>query len=295
MNLLDCSFLLLTSKLGNPNRSTLTTAQLRTIARRIHLLPQLPGDTKLSAEHLKAMGLDQSLIDRILYLLEDEELLHVYLSKAAKSGCSPITRTNNAYPLILRKRLGLDAPGCLWVKGDPEILKLPAVSLVGSRDLRYRNHEFAYEVGYQAAKQGYVLVSGNARGADITAQNACLEAGGCVISVVADALYEHLPRERVLYVSEEDFDEPFSSLRALRRNRVIHSLGVITFVAQCTFGKGGTWDGSMRNLKNMWSPLFCFQDGSDAMQELEYMGAAMICTQDLADFSQLANSQLSFL
>ena len=295
MSLTEYSFLLLTGKLGDPSRMPLTTAQLRTLAQRIPLLQHSTDDTQLSIAHLASIGIGEPLAGRILRLLEDTPQLEAYLARAKKAGCIPVTRTNEDYPLILRKRLGLDAPGCLWLKGDPQILKMPAVALVGSRELRNANRDFAREVGMQAAKQGYVLVSGNARGADIVAQNACLEAGGQVICVVADALCEHTERKNILFLSEEDYDEPFSALRALRRNRVIHCLGEITFAAQCTLEKGGTWDGSVRNLKNLWSPLYCFDDGSQAMQELECMGASLVETPDLSDFPKLTQHNSFFL
>lgn len=295
MSLTEYSFLLLTGKLGDPSRMPLTTAQLRTLAQRIPLLQSSSDDSRLTIAHLASIGIGEPLAGRILRLLEDTPQLEAYLARAKKAGCIPVTRTNEDYPLILRKRLGLDAPGCLWLKGDPQILKMPAVALVGSRELRNANRDFAREVGMQAAKQGYVLVSGNARGADIVAQNACLEAGGQVICVVADALCEHTERKNILFLSEEDYDEPFSALRALRRNRVIHCLGEITFAAQCTLEKGGTWDGSVRNLKNLWSPLYCFDDGSQAMQELECMGASLVETPDLSDFPKLTQHNSFFL
>ena len=87
------------------------------------------------------------------------------------------------------------------------------VALVGSRELREENWKFAAEVGRQAALQGYVLVSGNARGADRTAQEACLAAGGKVICVVADDLWKQPLRENILYLSEDDFEEGFSAQR----------------------------------------------------------------------------------
>ena len=295
MSLTEYSFLLLTGKLGDPSRMPLTTAQLRTLAQRIPLLQSSSDDSQLTIAHLASIGIGEPLAGRILRLLEDTPQLEAYLARAKKAGCIPVTRTNEDYPLILRKRLGLDAPGCLWLKGDPQILKKPAVALVGSRELRNANRDFAREVGMQAAKQGYVLVSGNARGADIVAQNACLEAGGQVICVVADALCEHTERKNILFLSEEDYDEPFSALRALRRNRVIHCLGEITFAAQCTLEKGGTWDGSVRNLKNLWSPLYCFDDGSQAMQELECMGASLVETPELSDFPKLTQHNSFFL
>ena len=116
-----------------------------------------------------------------------------------------------------------------------------------------------------------------------------------MICVVADALCEHTERKNILFLSEEDYDEPFSALRALRRNRVIHCLGEITFAAQCTLEKGGTWDGSVRNLKNLWSPLYCFDDGSQAMQELECMGASLVETPELSDFPKLTQHNSFFL
>ena len=95
----------------------------------------------------------------------------------------------------------MDAPGTLWIKGDITLLFEKAVSLVGSRELKHMNLDFAQEAGRQAALQGYVLISGNARGADRAAQDACLEAGGQVISVVADSLQNQPLTENVLYLS----------------------------------------------------------------------------------------------
>jgi DNA processing protein len=162
-------------------------------------------------------------------------------------------------------------------------LEKPKISLVGSREIRQENRDFAWEVGRQAALQGYALVSGNARGADKIAQSAALRHGGTVISVVADALSEKAERENVLFLSEEDYDQPFSTQRALRRNRVIHALGEVTLVAQSDLGIGGTWSGTTANLKAGWSSVYCFDDGSDAARELEQMGAILITADGLQD------------
>ncbi|MGM9605618.1 MAG: DNA-processing protein DprA [Faecousia sp.] len=294
MNARDKGFMLLSCKLGDPDRKPLTTAQLRLLAQRVSLLPPPDEGAQLTVSHLLSIGMEKTLAEHILVLLEDELQLDAYLKKAQKCGCEPITRANPQYPLILRKRLGFDAPGCLWTKGDTEILKMPAVALVGSRELNVPNRKFAREVGAQAAKQGFALVSGNARGADSTAQSACLEAGGCVISVVADALADHPREKNVLYVSEEDFDEPFSTFRALHRNYAIHAWGEVAFVAQCTLERGGTWDGSAQNLRKKWSPLYCFRDESAASAALEGMGAVLIDTEQLQDFHSFTDPQLGF-
>lgn len=292
MNRTDAGFLLLTGKLGSSDRRPLTTAQLRILAQRARLLPTPSADEQLTAQHLATIGIGGPLADQILQLLDDEPSLNAYLANAQKLGCTPIARSNEAYPLILRKRLGNDAPGCLWAKGDLRLLKMPAVALVGSRNASLENRRFAREVGIQAAKQGYALVSGNARGNDVTAQNACLEAGGCVISVVADELAQYHRSDNILYISQEDYDEPFSVQRALSRNRVIHAMGEIVFVAQCALGRGGTWSGTTQNLKHRWSRVFCFRDQSPASAELERMGAVLIEPEQLGNFKLLCETQL---
>lgn len=266
-------FLLLTGHLGDPAGKPLTTAQFRELTRRCRLMEKPELQRELTVQDLKALGCDQSFAQRVMALLGRQEQLAWYLEKAEKAGCAPATRISESYPNRLHKALGMDAPGCLWMKGKRSILDMPRVSLVGSRDLRPENREFARTVGAQAARQGYALVSGNARGADREAQESCLSEGGFVICVVADPLQEHAAKERVLYVAEEGFDIAFSSYRALSRNRIIHALSEKTFVAQCAYGKGGTWSGTKNNLRHCLSDVYCFADGSEAARELCAMGA----------------------
>ena len=146
-----------------------------------------------------------------------------------------------------------------------------------------------------AARQGLTLVSGNARGADKAAQEACLAAGGRVVSFVADALEKQEIREGILYVSEDGFELPFTAQRAISRNRCIHALGRMVFVAQATLEKGGTWDGTVKNLRHGMSSVACFRDGSQASLALERMGAYLIGMEDLNDLEGLTEENLSFL
>ena len=295
MNPREAGFLLLTSRLGNPDRKPLSVAQLRILAQRMRTMTEPEENRNLTRQDLQALGYDRETAQRILALLEEEALLEHYVRQGRKLGCIPITRVSDRYPLILRQRLGLDSPGCLWAKGNLRLLDQPAIALVGSRDLNRDNRKFAAEVGRQAGRAGLVLISGNARGADRTAQEACLAAGGSVISVVADELTAHNPGENMLYLSEEAYDEPFSTPRALSRNRVIHALGRMVFVAQSDLEKGGTWDGTTRNLRFGWSSVACFRDGSEVSRELEQMGAYLVNLEDLQDFATIPMADTGFL
>ena len=295
MTVREQGFLLLTSFLGDPERKPLTIPQFRKLAMMARTMEKPTAERDLSVADLQAIGCSAALARRVVDLLSQEEQLHWYLKSGAYAGCCPLTRLSEEYPDRLRKALGLDAPGTLWTKGDRALLQTPTVSVVGSRDLDPPNAMFAAEVGRQAALQGYTLVSGNARGADRIAQESCLENGGRVISVVADALSAHPEREHVLYLAEEGFDLQFSAARALQRNRIIHSFSEKTFVAQCSLGKGGTWSGTADNLRKGWSQVICFDDGSNASRELACMGAACVAMSALENIAKILPETDSFL
>lgn len=280
-------FLLMTSPLGDPDRKVLSPAQFRVLARRVREGLRPREDRSLTEADLIGLGYAPEQARQILDLLSGQDLLEHYLRRGHRQGCVPLTRISEDYPMAVHNRLRDDAPGSVWAKGDLALLRLPAISLAGSRDIRPSNRAFAWEVGRQAALQGLVLVSGNARGADQAAQQGCLDAGGQVIAVVADRLDQQKPDRNILYLSEDGFDLPFSAQRALSRNRLIHCMGLRTFIAQCGYQHGGTWDGTAKNLRHGWSPVYCYDDGSPAVQVLTDMGASPVDLQALADFSSL--------
>ncbi len=280
-------FLLLVSHLGDPSSKPLTVAQFRTLTRRMEISGRASQNRELETQDLTALGYSTQEAARIIQLLSRQEQLEHYVNRGKRNDCIPITRISRKYPQILREKFALDCPGYLWAKGDTCLLEQPAIALVGSRQLPPENETFAREVGRQAALQGYVLISGNANGADTIAQESCLGGGGQVIAIVADGLVRQPLRDGLLYLSEDGFDMSFSAMRALSRNRLIHAMGQMTFVAGCTKGKGGTWSGAVHNLHRGLSPLYCFQDDSEGVEALFQMGANAANLTDLQDFSQL--------
>lgn len=275
--------LLLTSSMGDPRRKPLTLRQFRELVRRSMEYPALRGAATVTMEDMAAMGYDYDMSERVVRLFSEKERMQEYLRNGKKQGCKLVALTNPRYPGALTQRLDVDAPTLLWGKGDVSLLDKPAIALVGSRDLHIENTRFAEEVGRLAARIGYVLVSGNARGADQQAQASCLHYGGQTICVLPDRLdYKGYNRD-VLYLSEDSYDLEFTSRRALSRNRIIHSMGCMTFVAQSDCGKGGTWNGTMKNLRYGWSPVYCFADGSPAVEVFVQQGATAVTTEQLIE------------
>lgn len=287
MTAAERGFLLLCAELGD-GRKPLTPAQFRTLRAGVLARIEKPqeADRALTADDLRALGCEASFAENVLELLGRERELDRYLSVAEELGIRPLTRVSWAYPARLRC-LGDAAPAVLFCRGDVSLLDRPAVALVGSRELTPAGERFARQVGALAAAEGYVLVSGNARGADRAGQEACLDAGGSVVSVLPDGLQDHTPSsERICYLCEGGWHLPMAGYRALERNRLIHALGEKTLVAQSRL-HGGTWSGSEENLRRGWSPLFVHDDGSPGCAALIALGANPVKPETLRSIRKL--------
>lgn len=292
MTAAERGFLLLCAELGD-GRKPLTPAQLRTLRARVLAREEEPDDPDrpLLEADLRALGYDEEFAARVRELLSREQDLDRYLSIAAEQGIRPLTRVSPGYPARLR-RLGEAAPAVLFGRGEAALLDRPAVALVGSRDLSPAGEAFARRVGELAAAEGFVLVSGNARGADRTAQAACLDAGGAVMAVLPAELGEQVPEnDRILYLCLTGWHLPMEPYRALERNRIIHALGEKTLAAQSR-RTGGTWSGSEENLRKGWSPLFVNADGGEGCAALISLGATPVKLETLLSLSALQPAML---
>lgn len=287
--------LLLCCELGQSDARPLSMVQFRTLSRRVYMdtsRPQ-PLSRDLQAEDLKALAYDSEQAEHIVSLLDRESVLERYLEAMKRHGFKAITRISAEYPPRISEKLGTDAPPTLFCLGDISLLQKPCISLVGSRNLLPRGAEFARKVGRLAAEEGFVLASGGASGADTEAQNACLAAGGDVIVFTAGRLLDCTPHPHILYVSENGCEHPFSVQRALSRNHLIHAIGEKVFVAQTDFLKGGTWHGSMDNLRRGWTPIFVCDDASDGARGLCERGATAV--KDFDSTRELKSETLRFL
>lgn len=296
MNAREWGIALLCCVLPGDDLMPLTPAQLRILHQRVLAagIPDQPGQN-VSVSHLMALGYSAPEAERICALLSREAALERYLDGARARGIYPVTRISPEYPQRLRIELGLNAPALLFASGDPALFSHEAIGLVGSRELRRPGAAFARRVGILAAREDYVLVSGNAYGADQTGQRACYDAGGAYIAYVADDLTRHCTHDTgcQLMVSEGGYDLPFSKARALRRNHFIHAQGEKVFVAQTDAGHGGTWCGTVDNLRSCWSEIYVHWDGSAGARMLCERGAMPLAMEELTSLRHLRPAQTS--
>ena len=287
-------FLLLCGDLGD-GMQPLSLYQLELLRRRMTAAqPDGDPDAEITPALLRSLGYRGSYALRLTALLDREDVLDSYLSLGAENGCHPLTCISDGFPQALRVKLGRRCPAVLFYRGDLSLLRGRAVALTGSRRLEEGGRAFAERIGQLAAKQDCTLVSGNARGADKAAQEACLQNGGRVIAVVSEPLAEQpAPAARLLYLAESGWHQEFSAQRALSRNRLIYALAEKSFVAQCAPG-GGTFKGAGEALRHGISEIIANDDGSEGIAALRDLGAVLTKAEEITDLFAFSPAQTAF-
>ena len=133
----------------------------------------------------------------------------------------------------------------LYVRGDPATwADSGSVAVVGSRNIREPYASAAKEFATAAARKGIVVVSGFAKGADSIGHSAARASGGrtvCVMPCGLDSLYppENLGLYEMLmaypgaaFASEFELGQRVSSLRLVRRNKLIAAFSQGILIAQ---------------------------------------------------------------
>lgn len=209
-------------------------------------------------------SLDPALSDRIAARLHAATAFAIEREQLERSGIAVVSPLDDGYPQRLVAHLGQGAPPMLYVAGDPEILKRPALAIVGSRDVSREGAEVARDAAQLAVRNGYAVVSGGAKGVDQLAMRAALDAGGAVVGVLADSLSRQLrePETRqavidgaVCLCTPYKPSAGFTPANAMGRNKLIYALADATLVVASDHDKGGTWAGAVEALRARYTDV----------------------------------------
>ena len=142
-------------------------------------------------------------------------------------------------------------PDPLWVAGDPAVLGLPSVAVVGTRRMSPYGERVAAEIARALAGAGIVVVSGLAQGIDTVAHRTALDSGGRSVAVLGEGITSHSVaargRRRVLaarlqatgaVVSQYAPDLPPQGWMFAKRNAVIAALARAVVIVEAPFGSG---------------------------------------------------------
>ena len=169
------------------------------------------------------------------------------LALCRSRGTEIVTLFDPRYPQTLAALP--DAPILLYCEGKlPDTESRPVITMVGSRTTSAYGLKYAYQIGYQLASAGALVVSGGAKGIDTAALRGALAGGGTAVAVFAcgtDVIYprenaqlfEAVRRNGCILSEYEPGTQAFASHFPVR-NRILSGLSLGTVVVEAPASSG---------------------------------------------------------
>ena len=181
--------------------------------------------------------------------IASEEMAEKQLKTAQKLGVNLLFSCEENYPFLLKQIS--DPPPVLFTLGHLHLFKQNCIAIVGTRAATLNGKNFAIHLSKELSEQGYVIVSGMAKGIDRAAHIGTLQSqneNGGTIAVLGSSvdivypqenkdIYDEI-KERGCLVSEFPFGTQLAPQNFPRRNRIISGLseGVIVIEANLKSG-----------------------------------------------------------
>jgi DNA processing protein len=172
------------------------------------------------------------------------------LAELARVGGALLVPGRPGWPRRLDD-LGVQAPLCLWVRGDARLDALTerSVAVVGARAATAYGEHVAADLGSGLADRGVTVVSGGAFGIDVAAHRGALAADGLTVALLAGGIdrpspagnldvLERLADEGGALVAECPPGTVPSRSRFLQRNRLIAAVAGATVVVEAAWRSG---------------------------------------------------------
>lgn len=175
--------------------------------------------------------------------MTDDQIIADWL---AQPGHHLLTQDDPRFPPLL-----LDTPNPpaqLYVAGDPEVLSLPQLAIVGSRNATGNGLEAARQFAAHLARCGLTITSGLALGVDAAAHAGALDGRGLTIAVLGNGPDEIYPQRNAALaqqilaegavISEFPPGTPVRRNQFPQRNRIIAGLSIGTLVVEASINSG---------------------------------------------------------
>ena len=243
---------------------------------------------KMSKEELRRAGAEEG---ELLDALSNKDLKpsETELAIANKYNIQLVCPDDEKYPEDLRNID--DSPYVIYRRGTSDETgdDRLRIAIVGSRRASEYGLKIAYELAFELAKRGIVIVSGMATGIDSAAHDGAVDAGGKTIAVLGCGVNLVYPKEnstRMVNImkngevmSEFPFDTPPYKWNFPQRNRMISGLahGVIVVEAEEISGTAITaklaleqGNGTNRLIKNGAYMVTCVDDVLEQFDGFEF-------------------------
>lgn len=197
-----------------------------------HTLQQVPGITDREQKILQ-QNRDYSLWQEKLFGLQRRSIRFVW-------------QEDPEYPMRLRRIS--DPPFALYVRGEIPDNNQPAVAIVGSRNASHEGLEIARKFGRELAEDGIRIISGLARGIDVTAQRGALE----------------IPAGRTYGVLGTGIDICYPRNHIETYMQIIHQGGLISEYAPGTQGRAGMFAVRNRIISGLADGILVIEAGENS-------------------------------
>lgn len=142
-----------------------------------------------------------------------------------------------------------NSPKRLYFKGKLPEGRIPCIAIVGTRKPTSYGKEVTYQLAYNLAKKGIVIISGLAIGVDSIAHQATLDAKGLTIAILGNGIDSIYPATNQLLaldilknngaiVSEYEPGVDARDFRFLERNRIISGLADAIIITEAAIRSG---------------------------------------------------------
>jgi len=199
---------------------------------------------KQSAEVL--MGFVDHEVARAITFGAGDPRLRAALDFARAENHFILTPDDPRYPALLLETAG--APPVLYAKGRLELLQLPTIAIVGSRNATMQGMRNAKAFARELSTAGICVVSGLALGIDAAAHEAAIDGSGSTVAVLGAGIDVVYPRRnaklyellagRGLILSEFPLGTPPVAANFPRRNRIISGLVRGCLVVEAAMASG---------------------------------------------------------
>jgi len=191
-------------------------------------------------------GFVDTEIARAISLGSEDGRLRAALDWASAEDHSILTPDDPRYPSLLLETAG--APPVLYAKGRLDLLRLPTIAIVGSRNASMQGMRTAKAFAQELSSAGICVVSGLALGIDAAAHEAAIDESGSTIAVLGAGIDVVYPRRNAklfdqlaingLILSEFPLGTPPIAANFPRRNRIISGLAQGCLVVEAAMASG---------------------------------------------------------
>lgn len=257
-------------------------------------------------------GLPSELGHKVAATWENAATFSLLLKELSSQGIKVLALADPAYPPRLKTTLKSRAPLVIFLLGEEKLLRLDrTLAIIGSRKASQEGLKVAKRAGAYFGGEGYVVVSGMAKGIDTEAVTGALEAGGKAIGVLPFGLMsqkdtmpllkkfqEDLMEGRLALVSEFLPQVGWKAWAAMARNRTIVGLADAVLVVESGLKesegpqgkkqKSGTWS-AVEEARRLGKMVFVVDLPKEGNQELIRKGLATPVSVDEEGFRSLEN------